>query len=268
MLKVLGSSSATKAQCKKYFESRKITDRDYLIDLYMQHAATYNVEYELALGMALIFTDFFKNPIEDNNLCGIGKQFSGRKFEKFDSEEDCIKAQLQLLRIGADYHYKPDELLSVAAKNLMDDKTDAKGLKDILRGNINTITLVYDLWNYKKFTHYTLEDLWRIARDINIIRSNKKYYDTKRSKYFFVVVGTATRKEALYNMKRDLLKLGFKESAISVDNGFYRLEIGKVDSEKEAAIIRINLSIFGYSGTVKYREILDEQQNIIQGTRE
>lgn len=267
MLKVLGSSAATKYQIKRYFKEHEIEDRDDLIELYIKYGVQFGVEYELAIGMMLVYTNYLKNPIEQNNLCGIGLQFQVDKLESFDSEEECIIAQYEILRAGADFYYENDNPHSVTYTNLIDNKREDESERP-LKGNIESISDVFERWNYADITEYTLEDLWIISRDITIIREEKKYYVNDRARYFFIVVATATKREPLYLMKRDLFRLGFTISSIVVDQGFYRLEVGKCNSEREATTIKNNLSIFGYTGTLKYREAKEDIENATKSTHE
>lgn len=266
MLKVLGSSVATKYQIKRYMEEHGIVGKDDLIELYIHYGVEFNIEYELAIGMMLMYTDYLTNPVIDNNLCGIGLQFGATALEKFSTEEDCIIAQYEILRAGADYYYKCTPHSTTYQKLLTYVDPDTPSYK--IRGNIDSIGDVFKYWNYDTITEHTLEDLWKASRDVSIIREKKKDYGTDRNRYFFIVVATSTRRESLYVMKRDLFRLGFKQLSIVVDNGFYRLEVGRCTSEKEAVTIRDNLAIFGYTGTMKYRETQEEKENATQTTHE
>lgn len=261
MLRVLGSSAATKYQIKRYFKEHGITDRDELVDLYIKYGVKFNIEYELAIGMMLVYTDYFKNPVEDNNLCGIGLQFGGTYLEAFSSLEECIIAQYEILRAGADFHFECEDPHSRTYWRLVNRV-------DMIKGNIDTIAEVFETWNYDTITEYSLEDLWKTSRDITIIRETKKEYISDRSRYFFIAVMSATKREALYKTKRDLYRLGFKQVSISIDNGFYRLEVGKFNSEKDAVVMMNNLAIFGYTGTMKYRDAQEDVENATQTTHE
>lgn len=267
MLKVLGSSAATKYQIKRYFSEYGITDKDTLIDMYIKYGVQFNIEYELAIGMVLVYTDYFKNPIKGNNLCGIGLQFQTHKLETFSSIEECIIAQYEILRAGADFYYEKEDPHSVTYLNLVSNKRE-DGNEGSLKGNIDSISDVFNQWNYATITSHTLEDLWGISRDITIIREEKKYYGSNRYRHFFVVVATATRMESLYKMKRDLYRLNFKISSIVVDQGFYRLEVGECPNETDAVILKNNLAMFGYTGTIKYRDAKEEEENATQSTHE
>ena len=267
MLKVLGSSVATKYQIKRYFTEHGIEGNDDLIELYIKYGVTFNIEYELAIGMMLIYTDYFRNPIADNNLCGIGLQFGTGYLEAFASKEDCIIAQYELLRAGADFYFECEDPHSRTYWRLI-NYVDEEGNPVHIKGNIDSIGSVFEKWNYQTITTHTLESLWKISRDITIIRENKKEYVSDRQRHFFISVATATKRELLYTMKRDLIRLGFKQLSITVDNGFYRLEVGKCNSEKEANVISKNLAIFGYTGTMKYRDAKEEEENATQTTHE
>lgn len=267
MLKVLGSSAATKYQINRYFTEHGVNGKDDLINLYIKYGVEFNIEYELAIGMALMYTDYFTKPIVDNNLCGIGLQFGTGYLEAFASEEDCVIAQYELLRAGADFYFECVDPHSRTYWKLV-NHVDDEGNSVIIKGNIESISAVFEHWNYATITNHTLEDLWKASRDITIIREKKKEYVTDRKRHFFISVATATRRESLYIMKRDLFRLGFRQLSIVVDNGFYRLEVGKCDSEKETLAIKDNLAIFGYTGTMKYRDAQEEEENATQTTHE
>lgn len=249
---ILGSSVSTKFQIMKYLKAHDVDGHGDIIDLYMLHGATYGVQADVAIAMAIIYTDFFKREIVNNNLVGIGKQFRTDHLESFATLEDCIIAQYEILRTGADAYYIVEDPHSYTYVNLLENKGD-EGDPEILIGSIQTMNDVYTMWKLDE-CGYTLEDFWLITRDIPLIREEEPEYINPREIYFFVLVKTSDSRDELLRHKGKLVKYGFNNVKIHVDKGYYRLEVGQMKNERDCLPIQHNLKIYGYPGTIMTRK--------------
>lgn len=246
-ISIIGPSSATEYQLVKYSQTNNFYQED-ILNLYITYAVEFNIKVDVAYAMSLIYTNYFNNRIMDNNLVGIGLQEEGTFMEGFDSIENCIIAQMEILKRGYSEEY-------------VTDKPHSNLYRRVPAGKIKTTEDLFSFWKYDELTNFTVYDFNKIIREIERTRKgNPEWQAGGNNKYYYVRVKSSTSKSEIIQLRSDLRDKNFSmdDMYIKASDGLYTLEIGKQQSPSTAAIILKNLQLYGYNGEIKYRKSSDE----------
>ena len=238
---IAGASNVTEYQLVRFSQTNKVFQDDVL-NLYIKYALEFNVQVDVAYGMCLLYTDFFRNEIIGNNLVGIGVQLGGTKMEKFNSIEDCIIAHYQILQ------------------KISSDNAIEKPISNLYRRCTNKScvysTDVYTLFEYDKLTKYNIYEFSTFIREINRTRKESSDWVTSSKYYYFIRIKSSKNKTELIKLRSDLINKKFDQKIlfITANNGIYTLEAGRYASPVNTNTILRNLQMFGYNGEIEYRK--------------
>lgn len=252
---IYGSSSVTERQLIRYCEEncKPPSDDELLqfnineiISLYVKYAAKYNIAVDIAMGTVLIYTDFFKNTVDDFNLCGIGVTNPDGRLERFRDLEEFIIAHCEILqKISSDIEIEnPLSMCYTHMKNL----------------SAKTSTDVYFLFKYNELSSYNIYEFDIFLREIERTREQKVVYGTAEGLYYYILVKSSPSKKEIIKLRSELKNKGFDMNDLHVyaKNGNYRLEYGQYQSPVYTQTLLDNLMLYGYTGTIGFRKVGDE----------
>lgn len=242
MIKAIsGASNVTEFQLVKFSQTNGVY-QDEILSLYIKYALVYNVEVDIAYLMCLIYTDFFKNEIIDNNIVGIGTQCGGTKLESFNSIEDCIIA-----------HY---EILQKISTDLTIENHHSNLYRRVSSKSCIYSDEAFELFDYTALTNYSIYEFNIFLREINRTRREEADW-TSTGYYYYIRVKTSKSKQELICLRSDLINKKFdkKNLFISADNGLYTLEAGRYTSPINTNTVLKNLKMYGYNGEIEFKRL-------------
>lgn len=236
---ITGSSPITEYQLVKFSQANNIFDKDEILSFYIKYAIEFNIRVDVAFCMAAIYTNFFQNPIENNNIVGIGIQCGGTKIEKFNSIEDCIKAQFEILQKGS---------------TGVSEERYSNLVRRFPEGNITNTDELYKIMEYDKLTNYSVYEFNTFIREI--VRTRKEAVDWEgKDSYYYIRVKTSNNRQEIIRLRSELKDKKIDESIIFITakDGNYNLEVGRYQSPYQTGIVLSNLKMFGYNGEMEFR---------------
>lgn len=259
---ISGSTSATKSQFLQYTEMMGI-DREDIIDMYIKYGLQYNMRCDVAFALALIYTNFFLNTIENYNICGIGLQFGNDELEKFESYEECIITQYQILKRLSDKSYVCDSE-SLSYKRI-DEPNIAYDAFNGFAGEITSIENLSKVWfnNTSAMRAASIcETIWNTIQHINNFPNGPIIdLENQRGISFYVKLESKMSLNNAFNMKRQLTSLPFIKGQIPVrilmdehsGLGWYNIYIGNFRNRGLAITCKNNLRVYGYYGSIGFK---------------
>lgn len=237
---ISGASNVTEYQLQKFNQANKV-EREDILPLYLKYAVQYNVQVDVAYVMCLLYTDFFKNEIVNNNIVGIGTQAGGTKLEEFNSIEDCVIAHCEILQ-----KVSTDILIEFPKSNLY---------RRLESNSCNYSSELYVLFNYEELTNYTIYQYSIFIREINRTRKEKPGWVVSDNFYYYIKVMSSRSKKRIISLRSELFNKGFKSDQlfITCTNGMYTLEAGRHKDPSSSQIMLNNLQMYGYNGIMSFR---------------
>lgn len=247
---ILGSSAAAEYQIIR-FANEFAGHRDDILDLYIEKSIEYNVQVDFAYLMCLLYTDFFRKPIVNNNLVGIGTQCDGKGLEAFNTLEDCISAQCELLRKGSDITFT-----SVVPKSTTYHRFPS--------GSVQTRESAFHIWGYDECTEYTFDDMNEFALRIQMTKRKSDEWVDGIKYYYYILIASSTMRSKVMKKKSELVNKGFSADNFRVysKEGLFFLELGKYSDIQNVRILLNNIRLYGYDGEIKFRRIVPLEMDI------
>lgn len=237
--KLVGVSPVTEYQLERYSILNGVTDETILL-YYIDHASEYNVQIDVAYGMALSYTHYFTSRIPAiNNFLGIGTQENGTKLETFSSVEECVIAHLEILqKCGSD----------TAGSN----NTHSDLVRRIKPGSYKTTDALYAMWGFPK--DVSVYDFDRMIREIQRTRKEDVEWAEDPNNYYYIQVKSSPSRSDIIMTRSDLKDKGFDTGKIYITakNGLYYLEVGRYVSPLNTSYLQKQLQIYGYNGEIKH----------------
>lgn len=237
---IFGASNVTEYQLQKFNQSNKV-EREDILPLYLKYAIQYNIQVDVAYVMCLLYTDFFKNEIVNNNIVGIGTQAGGTKLEEFNSIEDCIIAHCEILQ-----KISSDAIIEFPKSNLY---------RRLKNGSCMLSSELYNLFNYEELTKYTIYEYSIFIREINRTRKEKPGWVLSDNFYYYIKVMSSRSKKRIVALRSELFNKGFKADQLFITcmNGIYTLEAGRHKDPSSSQTMLNNLQMYGYNGIMSFR---------------
>lgn len=239
---ISGSSNITSFQLMKYSKMNNI-EQDEILSLYIKYAMKYNIQIDVAYCMVLLYTNFFKNHIINNNIAGIGTQKNGTKLEEFNSIEDCIIAHCEILQ----------KISSVEEI----EKPHSNLYRRLENNSYYTSDKVYELFEYDTLTQFSVYDFGICLRELNRTRLDDVVWEENENFYYYIKIKSSKKRSELIKIRSDLLNKRFSSELISIiaSNGEYILEMGKYTKPSDAKTLLTNLQRFGYTGEILFKRV-------------
>lgn len=235
-----GASNVTEYQLKKFSQANGIKD-ETILNLYLKYAIKYDVQVDVAYIMCLVYTDFLKNPIENNNIVGIGTQNDGTKLEEFFSIEECVMAHCEIIQ-------------KVSTDRII-DKPHSNLYRRLSSDIVHTSEEVYNLFDYGSLTSYSIYEYSRFLRELNRTRKEKVGWASNTQYYYYIRVKSSKSKSEIIRLRSDLINKKFEPESlyITAKEGVYTLEAGRYTNPINVNALLHNLQLFGYNGSIEYR---------------
>lgn len=235
-----GASNVTEYQLKKFSQANGIKD-ETILNLYLKYAIEYDVQVDVAYIMCLVYTDFLKNPIENNNIVGIGTQNDGTKLEEFFSIEECVMAHCEIIQ-------------KVSTDRII-DKPHSNLYRRLSSDIVHTSEEVYNLFDYGSLTSYSIYEYSRFLRELNRTRKEKVGWASNTQYYYYIRVKSSKSKSEIIRLRSDLINKKFEPESlyITAKDGVYTLEAGRYTNPINVNALLHNLQLFGYNGSIEYR---------------
>ena len=237
---ISGASNVTEYQLVKFNQANKV-EREDILPLYLKYAVQYNVQVDVAYVMCLLYTDFFKNEIVNNNIVGIGTQAGGTKLEEFNSIEECVIAHCEILQ-----KLSSEALIEFPKSNLY---------RRLESGSCNYSSELYTVFNYEELTKYTIYEYSIFIREINRTRKEKPGWVVSDNFYYYIKVMSSRSKKTIVSLRSELFNKGFKADQLFITcmNGMYTLEAGRHKDPSSSQVMLNNLQMYGYNGIMSFR---------------
>lgn len=241
---ILGTSPVTEYQLKRFSINNGV-DNTEILDMYIKYAIQYNVRVEVAYVISLLYTNFFKNDITDNNIAGIGIQEDGTKMETFLSIEDCIIAQYQIIRKWCEKGYSTNDVKS----NLF---------RRIESGSILDRKELFTAWKLDTLTEYSIYDMNQFTQEILRTRKEDVDWTVGDKYYYYIKIKSNTSKQDIIKLRSELIDKGFDKNQMFITslNGLYFLEMGRYANHNHTDTLLKKLRLYGYNGELTYRRLI------------